>query len=96
MRAASGKEFGGIGVTPRQQRAAAAPGSGRWPALPVLLLLLPMAAFLLLALGEADAGAADTPISTPRAVDPPLAPGPVPDLDLLFTAEVAGWIEPCG
>jgi hypothetical protein len=25
-----------------------------------------------------------------------VAGGPAPDLDLLFTAQVAGWIEPCG
>lgn len=96
MRAASGKEFGGIGVTPRKQRAAAAPGSGRWRALPIVFLLVPLAALLVLVVDGHDAGAADAPVSTPRAVDPPLAPGPIPDLDLLFTAEVAGWIEPCG
>jgi hypothetical protein len=28
--------------------------------------------------------------------NPAVAPGPAPDLDLLFTAQVAGWIEPCG
>jgi hypothetical protein len=27
---------------------------------------------------------------------PPLAAGPIPDLELLFTSQVAGWIEPCG
>jgi len=27
---------------------------------------------------------------------PTIASGPAPDLDLLFTAQVAGWIEPCG
>ena len=27
---------------------------------------------------------------------PPLAEGPAPDLDLVFTAQVIGWIEPCG
>jgi hypothetical protein len=26
----------------------------------------------------------------------PLTEGPKPDLELLFTAQVAGWIEPCG
>ena len=28
--------------------------------------------------------------------NPTIPPGPAPDLDLLFTAQVAGWIEPCG
>lgn len=28
--------------------------------------------------------------------NPTIAAGPAPDLDLLFTAQVAGWIEPCG
>ena len=27
---------------------------------------------------------------------PPLQTGPVPDLDLIFSAQVAGWVEPCG
>ena len=30
------------------------------------------------------------------AAPPPLPPGPAPDLALVFTAQVAGWIEPCG
>jgi len=46
--------------------------------------------------GTADAPAVDTPVSTSRAVDAPLPSGPTPDLDLLFTAQVAGWVEPCG
>jgi hypothetical protein len=29
-------------------------------------------------------------------MSPPLAAGPAPDLDLLFTAQVVGWLEPCG
>ena len=37
----------------------------------------------------ADAGAA-------TALPPPLPPGPAPDLDLVFTAEVSGYVEPCG
>jgi hypothetical protein len=28
--------------------------------------------------------------------NPTIPSGPAPDLDLLFTAQVAGWIEPCG
>lgn len=27
---------------------------------------------------------------------PPLPQGPAPDLDLVFTNQVIGWIEPCG
>src|SRR5262245_31719397 len=27
---------------------------------------------------------------------PPLQTGPVPDLDLISSAQVAGWVEPCG
>jgi len=32
----------------------------------------------------------------PPMVPPPLPGGPAPDLDLVFTSQVAGWIEPCG
>ena len=32
----------------------------------------------------------------PAAVDPPLPPGPAPDLNLVFTGQVAGYVEPCG
>lgn len=28
--------------------------------------------------------------------DPPLPGGPAPDLDLVFTAQVDGYVEPCG
>jgi len=46
-------------------------------------------------------GQAGAPPQAPQSVvmptlDPPLAAGPVPDLDLLFTSQVAGWVEPCG
>lgn len=46
-------------------------------------------------------GQAGAPPEAPQSVatptqDPPLASGPVPDLELLFTSQVAGWIEPCG
>ena len=36
------------------------------------------------------------PTSPPTAVPPPLPAGPAPDLSLVFTAEVAGYVEPCG
>jgi hypothetical protein len=39
--------------------------------------------------------AAPEPTAFPTA-PPPLTQGPAPDLDLVFTAQVAGWIEPCG
>ncbi len=32
----------------------------------------------------------------PIAAAPPLPSGPAPDLDLLFTGQVAGYVEPCG
>jgi hypothetical protein len=53
----------------------------------------------LVVLVGAGSGAAVPPPgqSVPLPVlDAPLAPGPAPDLDLVFTAQVAGWIEPCG
>ena len=50
------------------------------------------AAFLAVA-----ADSPEQPISAAAPVmPPPLAGGPAPDLDLLFTAQVAGWVEPCG
>ena len=35
-------------------------------------------------------------VASPQALPPPLVEGPAPDLDLVFTAQVIGWIEPCG
>lgn len=56
-------------------------------ALPALLMALPQV--------PPGAGAPPDPSGTP--LPPPLVvPGPVPDLDLVFTAQVSGWIEPCG
>jgi len=43
----------------------------------------------------ADPPAQPISVAAP-VVPPPLAAGPAPDLDLLFTAQVAGWVEPCG
>jgi hypothetical protein len=60
------------------------------------LLLLSLATLTAWGVGGADAPAVEAPISTARVVEPPLLPGPTPDLDLLFTAQVAGWVEPCG
>jgi hypothetical protein len=47
---------------------------------------------------DGQAGAPEgAPVSVAMpATPPPLASGPTPDLDLLFTSQVAGWIEPCG
>jgi len=42
--------------------------------------------------GQAEQG---TSLPAPQ-FKPTVAGGPAPDLDLLFTAQVAGWIEPCG
>jgi hypothetical protein len=42
--------------------------------------------------GQAEPG---TSLPAPQ-FNPAVAGGPAPDLDLLFTAQVAGWIEPCG
>ncbi len=38
------------------------------------------------------------PSPPPQAptMPPPLPGGQAPDLDLVFTSQVAGWIEPCG
>jgi len=41
-----------------------------------------------------DASAA-APAQAPQSRSP-LAQGPVPDLNLVFTAQAVGWIEPCG
>jgi hypothetical protein len=35
-------------------------------------------------------------VQVPAPSEPPLPAGPPPDLDLVFTAQVAGWLEPCG
>ena len=45
---------------------------------------------------EGQTPAPEAPVSVPTQLPPPLAPGPVADLDLLFTSQVVGWIEPCG
>ncbi|HUD70506.1 MAG TPA: hypothetical protein VMQ62_00975 [Dongiaceae bacterium] len=71
------------------------PGSVAGARLPFAILLA-IAAVAALLLGGADAPAVESPMSTAKPLEAPLAPGPTPDLDLLFTAQVAGWIEPCG
>ena len=79
-------------MTSNHQKPAQRRSSGRRLAAPALILAAVIAALLM---AGTDAPAVDG-MSAPRAAEPPLPPGPVPDLDLLFTAEVAGWIEPCG
>lgn len=64
--------------------------------LPVAALFLPVAAIAALLAAGNESPAVEAPMSTARTVDPPLPLGPTPDLDLLFTAQVAGWVEPCG
>lgn len=55
------------------------------------------AALLALALPAVMWGQAGQGTSLPAPqFNPAVAGGPAPDLDLLFTAQVAGWIEPCG
>lgn len=35
--------------------------------------------------------------AVPQPARPPLLPaGPAPDLSLVFTSQVVGWVEPCG
>ena len=62
-----------------------------------------MAAGLIAATGAFIAGNPQPPATPPsigtasqQSFPPPLAEGPAPDLDLVFTAQVIGWIEPCG
>lgn len=86
------KAFRGTGMTTRLPRAMTRPDSR---ALAPFALLAAVALVAWLA-GGTDTPAVDAGMSTPHAVDPPFPPGPTPDLDLLFTAQVAGWIEPCG
>jgi hypothetical protein len=59
--------------------------------------------FVALAAVTWTAAAAQTVVNPPQSLPtapspgaPPLAAGPDADLDILFTAQVAGWIEPCG
>ena len=45
-------------------------------------------------------GSTPQPAASGRRLDPPggvlVAPGPAPDLALLYTGDVVGYIEPCG
>ena len=66
------------------------------PAIVIALALLARPAPL--AARDAQAGGPEqAPLSVAMpTLTPPLAAGPIPDLNLLFTSQVAGWIEPCG
>lgn len=58
-----------------------------------------VAGLILPAGGLRQSAVAAPPAGTEPAARParsPLAPGPVPDLDIAFTAQANGWIEPCG
>lgn len=48
----------------------------------------------------APGGASAQPAASGRLLDPPngvlIAPGDAPDLSLLYTGDVVGYIEPCG
>ncbi len=66
------------------------------PAIAIGLVLLTLPAPL--AARDAQAGEPEqAPLSVAMpTLPPPLAAGPIPDFELLFTSQVAGWIEPCG
>lgn len=71
--------------------------NGREARLTGLLALAVVLALPLLGAAPASPpGAPPQGQSTPGQALPAIASGPAPDLDLLFTAQVAGWIEPCG
>ena len=56
-------------------------------------------ALVLAALGVANARPAGVPApagSDPADSGPLVAPGPAPDLVLLYTGNVVGYVEPCG
>lgn len=76
-------------------------------AAPVVAILVLGAAITLRPRGGASQGVPPTAPQTagagvaigaapPPAAVPPLPQGPAPDLDLVFSAQVIGWIEPCG
>jgi hypothetical protein len=72
---------------------AAPAGAGALAA--AIALAVATAAGAVIAVSGARAG--EQPLSVPvPPLAPPLAGGPAPDLELLFTAQVIGWIEPCG
>jgi hypothetical protein len=61
-----------------------------------LVLLVTMLASLMADTGVSVTRAAGTPESGPNAQAVGVAPGPPPQLTILFTGAVTGWTEPCG
>jgi hypothetical protein len=63
-------------------------------------LLLAAAAVLSASVAFAQLKPPATAGSTPRSLEPPadvlVASGPAPDLILLYTGDVIGYVEPCG
>jgi len=51
---------------------------------------------LVIAAAPGDPQAISMPADAVPATSAPIPGGPAPDLDLVFTAQVIGWIEPCG
>jgi len=50
----------------------------------------------MLAAAPVDPQGISRPAAAVPAASAPLPGGPAPDLDLVFTSQVIGWIEPCG
>jgi hypothetical protein len=80
-------------------------GRGIIPAIVIAGALLAVVGAIVADRGSAQqtpSAAPASPVPAPdltlaqQTLPPPLASGPVPDLDLAFTAQVIGWIEPCG
>lgn len=85
-----------MGVALRQSGKTASRAALSGLAIGVALALVTLPASL--AARDGQAGAPEgAPLSVAMpTLPPPLASGPAPDLELLFTSQVAGWIEPCG
>jgi len=75
---------------PEEKTGQASPHRG--PAVAFLAAALFALALPAVMWGQAEPGSS---LPAPQ-FNPAVAGGPAPDLDLLFTAQVAGWIEPCG
>jgi hypothetical protein len=79
-----------------QSRQEASRAARTGAAIVTALALLALPAILTARDGQAGAPTpAPLPVAMPT-LPPPLASGPIPDLELLFTSQVVGWIEPCG
>jgi hypothetical protein len=71
--------------------------------IPIIVLLGAVAASAAVLVGQATRDPSRAVQARPRpagqpspGIRPPLDTGPAPDLNLVFTAQVKGWIEPCG